>query len=207
MSNLEGIRLVLAGCGILLSAYAAISAHNGSMVFASPIRPRMVWRRRVQMYGYLVIFLAIGGQTVSAALVPDPPVITAAGMAVSYVMMVVMLDLMLLIVMFSIGWVGTEAVVGRTPLQPDSDQTVVQASLDARDILHDIHTSMGVVVGTLELSLQDTGMSFMTREQIGQSIAVLIETAKMQDAAHALIRSQTADIELLREDRSHERHQ
>lgn len=195
MSAQEGIRLAMVAVGIVLSLYAAVFAYNGSLVFASPIRQRMVLRRRIQMIGYLIIFLVIGVQTLDAALAPDPPVMTSAGLAVHYVMMSIIGILIAMIMMFSIGWIGTATVVGNAPLQPDPDTAIIQASIEARDILHEINNDMTTAIGLIDLILDvDNGLSDAKRHDLELAQELLESVAQKQNAVHTLIRSQTASI-------------
>lgn len=194
MSALEGVRIVLAVAGIILTTGAAIFAHHGSMVFASPIRGRMIARRRVQMAAYLVIFGLIGGQTIMAAGVPDPASMSGAGLLVGYVLVTIEAILIVVTIMFSFGWRGTEAIVGDTPLQPDADQVTTQASIEARDILHEADNRMALGVGYVNLTLDDVSISPHTRKDMSEAVEALMSATELYGQAHELIRSQSAAV-------------
>lgn len=166
VSFLEGVRLALALVGVAASLWAVTHAGDGSLAFASPIRGRMIWRRRWQMIGNLAIFLTLGAQTFSAALVPDPPVISTAGMAVSYAVITVLSILVTMTLMFSIGWAGVQEVLGRTPLVLTAAEQTVETALIGRRVVHDINGDLGLLVGEIEILAADSSISVVHRAAI-----------------------------------------
>jgi hypothetical protein len=186
LSLLEGVRLVLAGAGVIASLWAVTHARDGSMAFARPIRERMVWRRRAQMVGYLVIFLVLGAQTVSAALVPDPAVITSAGIAVSYAMIAVLLILLLMTLMFSIGWAEVEEIVRDTPLVPTQDEHLAEVSVDGRHFAHAAYGQLSIATGSIELMQEMNDLPPAARSELEQAMAAVLATEEQVKELHKL---------------------
>ncbi len=189
-SPLEAFRLVQALIGLSATAWALVHARDGSMAFAAPIRERMVTRRRWQVTGHLLIFLTLGIQTFAAALVPDPPVISSAGTAVSYVEIIVMGILLAMTFMFSVGWAGIQETLGRQPLVP----TVIEASLESRLLLHDMRDDLAMIVGGIEILRIEGGLMPEQHDALARIATAADLLSQRLDSVQQLARSLSPDV-------------
>jgi hypothetical protein len=187
-SPLEAVRMVLAIVGIVVSIWAIVHATDGSLAFASPIRKRMVSRRRIQMAGYLAIFLVLGGQTAMAATTPEPPTTSFAGLAVSYAEIAVMVVLLNLTLMFSIGWAGTQEIV-KIPLDPTLEERVAELELAGRQLGHLASSSLQPVVLLLGTISKDTSMPENIRREADIVCAGILSSMVQIRRLHSSIRS------------------
>jgi hypothetical protein len=166
MSPLEAVRAVLAIVGFVAAFYGLAHTTDGMAAFASPIRERMVHRRRWQMSGALVMFSAMGAQTGLAAETPDVYPLSLPTLTVNLALIVTLGVLLFLTLQQALGWVAFEEILGKTPLIPTPDAYVAETSLVGRRLIHEMNGELQMLVGELELLAADPSLARAQRASL-----------------------------------------
>lgn len=146
-SFLEGLRIASAMIGLLIVAWSWLHAADGMTAFATPIRPRMLTRRKWQLLHYLAMLVLLLNEALIAAGAPSigvkgSPTLTAGVTQLALGGLVISVSFMQ-----ARGWIGFERILGRRPLDP----TVQDATAAGRPLWHQALNDLALITTTLEL--------------------------------------------------------
>jgi hypothetical protein len=184
LSLLEGIRLVLVLVGAVAATWGYLHAADGLLAFARPLRTRMRNRRRQQMAGYCVGAVAIGAETIIAALTPDPATLSTPALGVNLVLIVILIRDLWLVIMQAGGWVGLHELLAGQPLIP----SIEDATGAGRELGHLAMNELTIIVGVLEIMSQEPGLSPERRLDVETAIRSAETAAGQIRALHQQIR-------------------
>lgn len=192
LSPLEALRAIAIAIGLWAATWGHRHAPDGRMAFPRPIREGMITRRREQMVTYLRVMVALVVGVVTAGLTENVYPMTFATLITNVVYLYVTVEITILILRQTMGWVEFERIVGSSPLVPSADEITSQTSFEARDILHEAHNrTTEVVLKVDELRLRDD-VPMVVLFALHEVQTALLDISTLQHAAHVLVRSQTA---------------
>lgn len=194
LSPLEALRAIVAIIGLAISTLVFRRSHDGSMSFATPIRPIIIRQRRSEMRTYARIFGAALIQVTIASFIIDPIPLPWTAIIANAALIYIGCEMVGLTIRQWIWWSDLERIVGPEALIPEPSEAAVRASLDARDIMHEIHGHMTVAIGVLDLVLERTDISPDVRMQITIARDGLLDVRQLQFNVHTLIRSQSQKV-------------
>lgn len=159
----EAVRVALALVGFVAAFWGLAHTTDGMAAFASPIRGRMVRRRRWQMACALGMFSALGIQAMIVSTTPDVYPLSFQTFSGNLALIVVSGLLLFVTLHQALGWTAFEEVLGKTPLVPVGSALVEQTSLAGRRVLHDLNGDLALAVGEVEILLADPSLAVAHR--------------------------------------------
>lgn len=170
------------------------------MAFATPIRGRMIYRRRVQMAVYVSIFGALLIAAISAATLPSAYPYSWQTIVTNGALIYIAVILIYLSFYQAIGWMDFERIIGPVPLTPDRDHASYQVSVETREIMHEINNQMMELVGCIDLSADQPDISPETVSRLERASNLAVSVCELQSQAQILIRSLSVEPTQERED-------
>lgn len=190
----EAVRVVLALIGFCAAFYGLAHTTDGMAAFATPIRARMVGRRRLQMAGSLVVFASLGLQALIVSTTPDSYPLSLQTLTGNLALIVVSATLMFVTLNQALGWLAFEEILGKTPLVPPPDAYVAEMSLTSRGIVHAINGDLQLIVGEADLLAADPTLTVPQRAAVMRLVDCVATVTRRMVDVQQLIRSLSPDV-------------
>lgn len=182
----EGMRLVLASAGVILSIWGLLHKEDGILAFAHPLRPEVCRQRQVRMLGYAFISLMTGLQAIMALMTPNEYVIPFSTFTGQVTIIVALLVLLYLIGSQISSWSKLEETLGDVALELTEEERIQQAVSTGRKIAHLATNELQRMMASLELQEQGEDP---TPEQIDDALAHLEEAGRQITSFHLALKA------------------
>lgn len=188
MNVLEAARVTAAFMVFCVSLWGFIHARKGEFIISHSSRPRVTFRRRIQMGGFMTIALLLGWQSVYVSVTPDLVPMSNVTLMGNVTLIAALAVLFSLSLVHVVGW-AREGRVLWAPISPDAEERVTLAIELGRELGHMSVAALTGIALTLETALMSPTITPDMRRDMQRALENVHVLAEQIRMIHANIKS------------------